>query len=174
MNRFIRSSDVNNTLTMPIGLSIDATAFANPNDSTSNIGNSDVTWFEHTKWFDLRNWTELRILANNTGSGGLRDIDIETSESPWGSTPFVGTLFYNAPDVLNPIAGMTEGEVIYKSPLPSYIRFHNYTSGGVLGVDPKQINIFIIGRIKINKEEEVNIIEVPAFNPSVDGNIFNP
>ena len=65
-----------------------------------------------------------------------------------------------------------EGEVIYKSPLPSYIRFHNYTSEGALGVDPKQIKIFIIGRIKINKEEET-IIDVPTFNPSVNGFIFN-
>lgn len=174
MNRFIRSSDVNNILTIPIGISIDATAFAHPSDSTSNFGNSDVTWFEHTKWFDLRKWTEIRILANNTGAGGLRDIDIETSDSPWGAAPFVDTVFYNAPDVLNPTAGMKEGEVIYKSPLPSYIRFHNYTPAGTFGVDPKQINIFIIGRIKINKEEEVNIIDVPAFDSSSNGFIFNP
>ena len=171
MNRFIRSSDANNTSTIPIGLSLDGTAFANPNDSSSNNANTDVTWFEYTKWFDLRNWTEIKILSNMTGSGTLRDFDIETSDSPWGAPPFTSTVFYNAPDVLNSISSM-EGEVIYKSPLPSYIRFHNYTSGGAFGVDPKQIKIFIIGRIKINKEEET-IIDVPTFNPSVNGYIFN-
>jgi len=173
MNRFIRSSDANNTLTIPVGLSIDGTAFADPNDSSSNIANTDVTWFEHTKWFDLRNWTEIRILSNMTGAGTLRDFDIETSNLPWSAAPDPGTVFYNAADVLNSISSM-EGEVIYKSPLPSYIRFHNYTPAGAYGADPKQINIFIIGRLKINKEDDVNIIDVPAFNPSNDGFIYNP
>jgi len=171
MNQFISSSDANNTVTKSYGLYLDGTAFANPNDSSSNNANTDVTWFEYTKWFDLRNWTEIKILSNMTGSGTLRDFDIETSDSPWGTVPSTSTEFYNAPDVLNR-NGTDQGEIIYKSPLPSYIRFHNYTSEGAFGVDPKQIKIFIIGRIKINKEEET-IIDVPAFNPSVDGNIFN-
>jgi hypothetical protein len=167
MNQFISSSDANNILTKSYGLYLDGTAFANTNDSSSNIANTDVTWFEYTKWIDLRQWTEIKILSNMSGSGSLVDFDIETSSIPYSGAPFVGTVSYNASDVLMGNAG----EIIYKSPLPSYMRFHNYTLNGVLGVDPKQIKIFIIGRIKINKEEET-IIDVPTFNPSVDGFIF--
>ena len=163
MNTIIPSNDSNNILTEHVALRLTGLNFA----LEGGTGATTVPDGAFTPWIDVRNWTELKLIIETGYNPGVitsEDIKIQYCLDPSSG------IIIQVGDLLNTDEGADptrphEGEKIWDSPIPPYIRFIFVASSTYTTI----LYINISGRKKI-KTEAISAIPIPAYTDVGSGN----